>query len=826
MASRRGLVLALLCTILAAVGAWQLGWLATAPPAPAAAPRPSTSPAPRFESAWATEQDWIVATISRDVREMAHSAAGGSVPDDVGPTVRAGALTLEPHIFSPGVYVPLAQEVLSKAGVAARPAALSGAREDTRLLGALLDLRAEVLVRESETVSRQIEAEPGDPGAHERAALLLGAFALREAASRYGDRRPALCRMSAHLAMARALRGDAAAGPAGAFDEALLLTLVGRQRDALSRLDALEAAARTGAERSWVRALRLRNTGDWRVARDAKGLTLLEKIEEFAALATGLGDLEALDWLDRQGTPQPISDWGKILIDAGASVESYNRFAPAAAVAEMMEASEVGQALGRPSPTDVDGLLEALDARPRGLLERDASGRLRPAVLGWGLWADRAQRHLVFALGAEAYHLAGMLGQRGAQKSFVEDARDFSRLELFPLFLRSVALDAELYGRAMGAARELALRAPERITAGCWLLMRAKEDFAAVPPGLPDEKTWFRPALLPGTLLDYEFREALLPELSRQSPEATQALGELAPYDVALAMKRARQRPAGKRSVADLLPVYGPLADYNIYVMGKLTDTAWYDAPEFRRRQGAMCDLVPDKCFLLGYRLAELGFADDAAVAYQKGFDRARDRVRASNESEWLVEYYFARGERAKAEGVARRSAQVGSFAGLRVMARLLERTGRLAEAEKLYRQIYESYDDPLAMTGFYYRQARVAGLSRYEARFREALALKLPSGLEPLDRAALPPKPEDGVVIRKENDNTKRYAIKWGNVIVGFDGFRVRGTDAYDVVRELSYSPRMKLVIWRGQSYDDVEVDLWDRRFRIDIKDLAPKEK
>jgi hypothetical protein len=129
-------------------------------------------------------------------------------------------------------------------------------------------------------------------------------------------------------------------------------------------------------------------------------------------------------------------------------------------------------------------------------------------------------------------------------------------------------------------------------------------------------------------------------------------------------------------------------------------------------------------------------------------------------------------------------------------------------------------------MAGFYYRQARGAGKGAYEGRLREALALALPdSRLEPLDRAALPSTPTDGVVVKGANDNTERYGIKWGQVIVGLDGFRVRDFETYNVVRALSYSPRMKLVIWRGTSYDDIEVELWDRRFRITLEDLSPKK-
>ena len=116
-------------------------------------------------------------------------------------------------------------------------------------------------------------------------------------------------------------------------------------------------------------------------------------------------------------------------------------------------------------------------------------------------------------------------------------------------------------------------------------------------------------------------------------------------------------------------------------------------------------------------------------------------------------------------------------------------------------------------------------GHAEYEAEaLADALALALPAGLEPLDRKSLESPPAQGVIVRKVNDNTKRCGINWGNVIVGLDGYRVRNGQSYDLVNALSLSPRMELVVWREGSYHDVTTELWDRRFRVDMEDLAPR--
>jgi tetratricopeptide (TPR) repeat protein len=693
-------------------------------------------------------------------------------------------------------------------------------REDARLIAALLDPRTAVLVSEDLALSRRLEAEPRDPSAHERAALLLGAFALRDHARESTDVRPALARLTAHLALAQALRAGAGPSAVGRLAEAVLATLLGRERDAIARLDAL--AAPGPAEQAWVRALRLRNTGDWRIARDEKRLTLLETLEEFRALVFGHNDDAALAWLDRR-QPAMLPDWGRIALSYfSPSVGTSNRFADLTLALDLADAGEVLTRL-RGAPPDEAGYLEALNQRPESCVRPDVEGKPRLAVLGWELWADRFQRSLVFDLFRGNSH-RWMLGQPGERKAFVEQARArFGRLQLYPIVMVAHADEVEGYRTAMAAFRELVLHSPERITAGQWDYVREPADFAPVPRDLPDQNTWFRPALPPGTLVDLGGRLQVTQELVTIADPQLRALREQAPHNVLLANVAAGRLPVDNRSAADLAAVYGPLAEYHVRTMAALAQAAWYDPPDYRKRQGALCEIDGAHCLTLGYRLAELGFADEAAVAYQKGFDAARDRVEAANQSRWLVDYYFDHGQLARAQAVAREAAAIYSSNGLFTMARLMERMGRLREAEEYYRRILDRYRDPSQLAGFYYRQARVEKTAAYETKLRETLALALPSGLELLDRSKLPTSPTDGVVIKKENDNTKRYGLHFGHVIVGLDGFRVRDVNAYTVVRALSQSPRMKLVVWRGTSYDEVDAELWDRSFRVEIETLAP---
>lgn len=816
MTGRRPLVLLLAAVALGAVLSWQRGWLV---PRPQPSPRPSPSLAPRtaFRSRWKTEQEWLGDRVRARVHELSELASARKLSDREAEALPALA---DGDVFAPSRYEPLARQVLAGAVGAARTAVDD--REDARLLAALLDLRASVLVREDAALGRQIARQPHAAGSHERAALLLGAFAMRDAAGLSTDLRPALCRLTAHLAVAAALRGAGQPGTAGRVAEATLLTLAGRERDALERVDAVAAESKAAAVRAWVRALRLRNSGDWRIAREAKGLSLLERLEEFRALVKGQGDAPALVWLDR-ARAEPVVDWGLIATSEGFTVETGGRFCDQVLMLQLGEAMEVRSAFAG-AAAEPRGLVESLGAE-ESETGGPASEERRAAPLGWPLWADRIQRHLVFALMNGAYYRESVLGRPGEAGAFSERAREsFGRLALYPLMLRRDARDAASYRAAMAAVRELAVRSPEQLTPGHWVQIRSKREFAPVPGDLPDEKTWFRPPLPTGTLLEVGWRLEALPALRFMDERALSALREQAPHDLDLALLAVSRLPPAKRDAADMAGVFGPLAETSVRAMGKLADASWYDVTEFRRHEGALCELVPDRCFVLGYRLAELGQADEAAIAYQKGFDRATDRVFAAHESRWLVGYYFDRRRSDKAAAVARAAADTGSAAGLFVLASLLEKSGRLSEAEEQYRQILDRYRDADALVGFYHRRLQ-AGDAASEPKLRAALALALPAGLEPFARGSLPAPPTDGVVVRKENDNTKRWGLHWGDVIVALDGYRVHDRRSYDVVNSLSLGPRLRLVVWHDGRYADVAAELWDRRFRVDMQDLAPRK-
>ena len=107
-------------------------------------------------------------------------------------------------IWSPEVYEGVVQMLAQTVGL---EAGAEAAADNPALLAKLTDGTGTTLEKENQRLSAALEEDFINPALHEQAALLLGAFALREHSGDFYEIRSPLCRMTAHLAMARLLGG-------------------------------------------------------------------------------------------------------------------------------------------------------------------------------------------------------------------------------------------------------------------------------------------------------------------------------------------------------------------------------------------------------------------------------------------------------------------------------------------------------------------------------------------------------------------------------------------------------------------------------------------
>jgi tetratricopeptide (TPR) repeat protein len=802
---------------------------------------------PRLRPPWpyANEEAYIVTETARDLAEMAFYAREGSRPGEQDlalsavPEAAPGdsvpryavsltalgqaekhALSFAEHIWSPGAYEPLAARLLEAFGL--RPARASDAAS---VLPALLTPRSSVLERESQRVSNRLRTTMLDAGAHEQAALILGSLALREAAGLwpYGaaggfqDTRHTLCRMAAHLALARALRAREGSRSA-AYAEALLLTLVNREQDALDGIAAIEKTGLAPPATAFLRALRIRNTHDWRILKRPARASLLERLEHYRAVRVSLGSNHAMAFLDSQ-PPEPMSDWGRIALER-PTVEQGNVFRSSLLAIEIDEALRTWEAFHGQSLSALE-LAEKLNARPERLIVTDTDGKATPRVIGWGVWARFFQRNLCFEAEAVTTFLHEYLRlEDEARELRTALSEKMKTLELWPLIAQewaSMVAEKEPLMEGDKEARDRLRResctriaalmegAPEQLTAERWsrLSSACLEEMKAQK--LPRASEWFTKAVPAGTaLLD---RGRMLLERSKNAPVDHTALRKLAPFDKYLV---GSQTPRSEDpSVEELVALYGPLTEYDLSVMRSMARAVRHDPAAARARYARLAAIDPDTYLQLGNYLVDLDLEEEAAAAYEKAIEKARDRVALSNGLLWLVGYYCDRGQLARARAVAQEAADVYSGSGLQTMAYFLERLGQYDEAEKWYLRIFERYNDRRDLDSFYVRYEQRRSDGRFSGPAAAARARLFPTGLERVSFAGLkppPPRNPKEVMISGEFPRSTRFGLVKDDLVIALNGYRVRNNEQYQCVWTFDDGPEATVIAWRRDRFVEIK--------------------
>jgi hypothetical protein len=735
------------------------------------------APAAPLETPYQSEHAWALREITADINEIARYRAKVAAPSIAIDTI-----------------VPWHPELLTAYAAAqlAGGTARDSGNEPPDQHDKLLDLTPDSILKANAVISAALKREMRNPRAHEAAALLLSAFALRESAGGLSDTRWALNRMTAHLAVAQALRGTAtAASIDGQIAGVALLALSNRERSAIAALDAL--TMKTPAAEAWQRALRMRVTEDWRVLALPFAATRLEKLTYFRARRYTLRGIRGGQELTDLREP-PAVDFARVLQSRSFGVEDGQQFVINGLGAEVSELAYVYKQMHQ---------RELPEALPATIINVRA-GRLLaagdPQVIPWGAWAEFAQRHIgqsIDKIDRLYRHQLGMPDRADELKAAL--GATLRHLTLYPV--ASVAwtkgkkgTEADL--RYLNEAVDVAVRSPELVTFDYWKFMQQGVRYEPVKRGMPAMNTWFTP-LSADVPYDAAMRtESLIAYLK---PPAIDALMDEAPYDIGM-LSRIAQRYGRLRPV--MLKIRGlvePRIDFDMWVIDWAINTArdWDDRLALRRKA---CALAIGQCLALADDLADVDEA--AAVAeYEKAFrNPALDQISMSNASGWLVEYYERTGQLVKAMDLAQRSAAVYSGRGLATLAHLLERRARIAEAEEVFMAMSARYPDSLAtLAGFLYRQAVTGKNAAYLARWTAIEKGLFPNGLQPM-ATVMSQKPENGVFVEEDSASSRRVRLQAGDIIVGVDGWKVENKQQYDAaIALLPPHTKHKLTAWRG---------------------------
>jgi hypothetical protein len=789
----------------------------------------------RVDSPDLTEAAWLVEATARDILEMLFFAAkripGKEVrfkltPQQAGSPsleisaegVGSGLLTqrLDLHggIWAPAVYSGWATALARRLGVKG-----SAQAPPEPVAGRLAHPVASVLEAENQRISNWLGRDMRSPDAHEQAALLLSALALRESAGDFSDSRLTLCRMSAHLAVARALRAGSSASPDGTLAEIAILALSKRQKDALDALGRLRAEH--PGQQAWARALRLTSTGDWRTLPGALTATLLERLEYCRALRDRLSGLHALEFV-RSRNSEAIPDWGRIGLSEGFSTEEGNTYAPTALALELAEVRQVYR-LHQGRDPDPSAVGRALNAPPDRCLSREAASTITPRVIDWGAWARFYQRHVL----AATVRQERALGQRLQLAEDAGEARQtqsmIEGLELQPLASLHGS-ERQLLERACLAVAPLLEHSRHLLTASHWSSLKRTCGKTAIAPVLAGAETWFGGLAPAGTAFDFEARRFLL---KPDDPAALAELYRLAPYDrdiVRAWYRRERNNPPSPSAIES---AYGVLLEYDIAAMKLRALLAARDVDEYQRLYSRICDLDADSCLDLGDYLASHNRPEAAVTAFRRALNEGKGRVRISARLDWLIDHSLEQGRTDDALAVARKAA-TGSAAGLKTMARVLERLERWTEAER-YWMLHRA--SPVTIEERAERVAR-ASLSAFYERFELWLSMGgcrtqqpaairgvFPSGIESASLAESSGRPDMGVRISGPDRTLEGLGLESDDIIVALDGRRVRSPLQYRCVAEFAEGTDAKAIAWRPKLERYLEVARAPRRPSAQLK-------
>ncbi len=795
-----------------------------------------------FKTHFQDESQFLIESVLADVSEMAYFAKHHELPRDLAvdaketahsdldapsyeitvrlpeKTIRA-KLRVDQAIWAPELYAPIGSNIFEALKLA--PSAPTGKENGgTEMVASLLQLTATNIEAENEKLSAELERNFDDPNLHERAAMLIGAFAFREQYGAFEDVRNQLCRMTSHLTVARLLRNEANYSATGKVADALLFTRMENATDAIGKIKSLDTnVAEVGA---WARALYARDTKDYRALEAVPHRTLAEEFEYFQAQALCLNP--ELPW---EALPENLktnyADFYHILGQSEESIELGHTLLQERIPIELKEFDAVykmthhdRQATGR--------LADVLNNPPERCFSATASGSRKVSVIGWGQWAAYYQRQLCSAATDNFHFLLARYGSPEDAAAYSEQVNKlFSGLTLFPFVLRSDCTNEATYRSSIDLCYPATQASPQAFNANCWNLICVPEPFAEFyqPFPSPHLVDWFKHDPPPGTAFEMGCREIQPPITERADiGPFLESLHEkdAASWNIILAVLHLKYHD--NITAEQLEALLRPVLDYDARSMTYLAGKFENDPVRYEKSMLKAADLMPAANTGLGYHFAQLG-DDQKAIEYlKKGMDFDHNGVVAAANAGALMKLYLKHGRDKEASDLVDKAASIYSAAGFRAKADYLEAKGRYKEALNCYDEIEARYGPREDTVAFLLRAKAKTGGKEFDKILSTRTADFFPNGMERVTLASFRKPPDDGVILGGDNAETAKVKLNMGDVIVALHGIRVHNFTQFSFVRDTASESVLDLIVWQGGHYHQIKASPPNRKFGVQMPD------
>jgi tetratricopeptide (TPR) repeat protein len=795
-----------------------------------------------FQTPFQNESQFVVEAIVSDLAEQMFFAANHRLPDSQYFSVIAQEkpnspkdapvyelqIRLDPKqaelkcelvingpIWSPAVYQGVVTQIAQAVGLKASNLDES---EDTALLSKLTDGTAETIEREDQRLSAALESDFNNPKLHEQAALLLGAFLLRDHSGSFYEIRTPFCRLTSHLIMAQFLRGTSSATINGNMAEAIMLTLSGDEALALQRLNAIGTNNAIGLP--MVRSLRALNTGDYRPLDNTVGLSPIECVAWFSAYSGYVSS--TLAWPKLSDDQKQTIDFVRAANQEGFSVEMGHQLLDVSVPLELQEISSI-YALSHSEKLTKDGLINALNELP-GRCFAHTSDKAHVSIIGWGQWAEFLQRHLCHAVQENFYFMNTMWGVPDDAKQFAAKCEEqFGGLRLYPFVRRFNCTNVDAYHKSVDDGFKVTVATPQFVPAVCWNYLCYKVNFAPFynPNPNPHVSEWHNHNPLPGTVYDLTPRMDHRSLVGRADTVARfERLHELAPYDCRIMNYLLNNQFKATPSYDQATNLFQTVLPYSTFAMRTVANIV-YNQPELYQNlmlQAAALD--PASYYVLGDYEIDRQEEDLAAKYIDQACEADQDSVRVSNHAVWRVKYYLKKGQIEKARQIADAGAEVYSATGLAAKGVFLEQTTNYDDAFEWFSKIEERYDDSGPLISFCERYKALTGDTRFEPAVKQRQQKVFPKGIENVTLTSFKGAPVDGVLIRQQSDLLTAANLKAGDVIVALNGIHTHTFAQYLYVRDSLDSPELDLIVWQGTGYHEIKASPPKHLFGADFGD------
>jgi tetratricopeptide (TPR) repeat protein len=810
--------------------------------------KPNAATAPNKEKYFKTrvqdESQFVVELITADIAEMAYYAKHQAQPKVNAEIVTAEEITpisdsfpkyklavslpgksfvytleVTNNIWSPEIYSGFTKSIFDSLGL---PASKASTPSDLALLHSLLNLTATNIETQNKALSTALRSDFSNPVLHEKAAALLGTFALRENSGAFFDIHSPLSRMTAHLALAKAFAGNRAYGPNGLVAQALVSTLSNNQRDALEQIKLLDQTNPDLAV--WSRVIHARNTHDFRPLVAIKDRSLLEQVEHFRAYAISANCNLAWEQLpDNLKIQQP--DIYRIINTREYSVQLGHVVSKFSLPLELREFTEIYQLYKGHPPKGAEAIA-ALNQLPRRCLSTMTNGTAEVQVIDWGQWATFFQHHICHAAVNNYDFLANKLG-------VPETAREFSRkydeifhdLRLYPFVRLYNCTDQSSHHAAIDDCLTLTTDSPQLVPTRAW--NQIYYDVPVAPhyrPKSPHVDEWHSHNPPPGTAYD-PYPRLDHSNLVRQpnSVARLELLHEIAPYDCDISYSLCRIKYKKNANYEQTEAIYHPILEYDSDLMYQLSKTLTNNPSAYEMLLAKTAAIDPYRYYNLGEYFERAGNEEKAANYYQKGMQECDDSVSASYHASYLIKYFVKKGQIKQASKLADSAAETYSSVGLQAKAEFLESTGNYQEALEYYEKMEERYNNSDELLHFCERYKAKTGKTDYDSLLESRIKSLFPKGIERVALKDFTSAPTDGAVIAATNERTAQAGLKNGSIIVAVYGIRVHTFPQYAYARDTSKDPQLDLIVWQDNKYIQIKASPPEHRFQNEMHTYMP---